>query len=300
MSSKKKIIKKKKPRLKTSYKSDAVLTPVYDVWISGKKLSLERKSCITDINIKDTDVGSDTATLTISDPDFLFIEDNIFLEDNKIQIKHGFADSSFRRTFTGYISAIDISFPQSGIPELSVTCMDNTHRMNRKKRNKTFKNTTSANVVKKIVKSYGYRCVIDSSYKFTKQDSISQSDQTDIEFIQKLAQDEVRPFTARLSGKTFYYVRKGKFTSVPTMVVTYKKYPYEIISFSPQINKESKQIEVKSSKVSSKKKKISKSKASPKTKTKTTPNTSGGTNNNKKKTITHTYHSNKTWTTNKK
>lgn len=296
MSSKKKTIKKKQPRLKTSYNSGEVLTMVYDVWISGKKLAYNKKACITDLSIKETDGGSDTATITISDPNFLFIEDNIFLEENTIMIKHGFSNSTFRHTFKGYISTIDINFPESGIPELSIVCMDETHRMNRKKRSKTYKNTTSADVVKKILKGYGYKCIIDNSYKFTKQDSLSQSDQSDIEFIQKLAQDETRPFTARLSGKTFYYVKKGKLSSVSDMEVTYKKSPCEIISFSPQINKESKQVEVKSSKVDGKSKTVTKSKAQ-KTSSKKTPNTKSGS---EKSTITHTYNANKTWTTNKK
>lgn len=232
-----------------SYVQGEVYAITYDVWISGTKLSLEKKQCINSIEIKETVDGADSATLVISDPEFLYIEDNIFLEDNKIQIKLGWDNTTYRETFNGYISAIDINFDAYGIPTLTVTCMDNTHKMNREKKSATFSNCTSADVVKKIVKEYGFTCVVDSSYSFKQQETITQSNQTDIEFITQLAGNEVYPITARLVGNTFYYVKMGKLET-SKLTLTYKKYPHEIISFSPRINKESKQVEISSASVS--------------------------------------------------
>lgn len=232
----------------SKYKQGGILAIVYDVWISGTKLGMSKKACINSISIKETVEGSDVATIQITDPEFLFIEDNIFLEDNSIKIKLGWDNTTYRIEFEGYISAIDINFDNTGCPKLTVTCMDNTHIMNRTKKNNTFKNCTSADVVKKIVQSYGYTCVVDSSYSFTTQETITQSNQTDIDFITKLAGDEVYPFTARLVGNTFYYVKMGSLET-PKMTLTYKKYPHEVISFSPKINKESKQVEISSASV---------------------------------------------------
>ena len=232
----------------SNYKQGGILSIVYDVWISGTMMGIDKKECINSIEIKETVDGADTATIQITDPEFLYIEDDIFLEDNTIKIKLGWSNTTYRETFEGYISAIDIDFNSNGCPKLTVTCMDKTHIMNRTKKDATFKNTTSANVVKQICKNYGYNVVVDSSYKFEVQETITQSHQTDIDFITKLANDEVYPFTARLVGNTFYYVKKGKLET-PKMTLTYKKYPHEIISFSPKINKESKQVEIKSSSV---------------------------------------------------
>lgn len=244
----------------SKYKDGEVLSIVYDVWISGTQLNMEKKQCINSIDIKETVEGADTATIQITDPEFLFIEDNIFIEENTIDIKMGWSNSTYRIEFSGYISALDIEFTTSGVPRLTLTCMDNTHRMNRKKNDKTFKDKTNAEVVKEIVKSYGYKCVVDSDYSFTKKETITQSKQTDIDFLQKLAKDEVHPFTARLVGDTFYYVRMGKYTT-PKMTLTYRNYPHEIISFSPKINKETKRTEISKSKVNTSNKSVSKSEA---------------------------------------
>lgn len=224
----------------SSYIDGEVLAMTYDIWISGTKLGTFKKSCINSIDIKETVEGADVATIKISDPQFLYIEDNIFIEENTIRIRMGWSNSTYRVDFNGYISAVDIDFGSDGIPNLTITCMDNTHKMNREKKSNTWKNTTSAKVVKEIVQKYGFKCVIDSTYKFTTQETITQSKQTDIDFIQKLAKDEVHPFTARLVGNTFYYTKMGAYTT-PSMNLTYKDYPHEIISFSPKINKEYRQ-----------------------------------------------------------
>lgn len=217
-----------------------VLTLTYNIWVSGTILSNKKKQCINSIEIKETVEESDSAVIKIADPEFLFIDDNIFIEENPIKISMGWRGSTYRIVFNGYISAIDISFESSGIPYLTITCMDATHAMNRTKKSNSFSKCTSANVVQKIVQQYGYKFYTDTSYPFTVQETISQSNQTDINFIQKLANDEVHPFTARLVGDTFYYTKMGVLTT-PKMTLTYKKYPHEIISFSPKINKETKQ-----------------------------------------------------------
>lgn len=281
----------------SSYKNGELLAIEYDVWISGKKLSLAKKQCINSIEIVETVDGSDTCTIKISDPEFLYIEDNIFIEENKIKVQLGWVGVTYRVKFEGYISAIDIIFQESGLPLLTVTCMDNTHLMNRKKKNNTFKNTTSAKVVQKIVKSYGFKCVIESGYKFETQETITQSNQTDIDFITKLAGDEVYPFTARLVGNTFYYVKKGHLKN-PKLELTYLKYPHDLISFSPKINKETAQVEVSSSKVSSSNKKLSSTtvKSTRTTDKKTGSTKTGGSGSSSSGGNSYTYNPNtKTW-----
>lgn len=232
----------------SSYKQGGILAIKYDVWISGTKLGIEKKQCINSIDVKETVEGADSATIEIQDPEFRYINDDIFEEDNTIKIQLGWDNTTYRVTFEGYISAIDINFNSDGIPKLTVTCMDKTHIMNRTKKDRTFEKTTSAAVVKKICQEYGFQCVIDSSYKFEEQETISQSHQTDIDFLTKLAGDEVYPFTARLVGNTFHYEKMGKLQT-PKMDLTYRKFPHEVISFSPKINKESKQVEIKGASV---------------------------------------------------
>lgn len=234
----------------SSYKQGELLSAVYNVWVHGKQLDLYKKECITSIEINETTEGADTMVLVISDPNFEYIEDNIFLEDTRIKLELGWDGHTYRCTFNGWITTIDISFNEDAIPTLNITCMDDTHRMNRKKKSRTWNNVTSAQVVQQIVEEYGFRFVTESGYSFTQQETITQSNQTDIDFIQSLAGEETAIFTARLvNNSAFHYIKKGTL-GTPVATLNYVGYPHDIISFSPQINIETRQESVSTGTVS--------------------------------------------------
>jgi phage protein D len=217
----------------------------YDVSLSGKKLDKKRKECIESISIEEQSDGSNTCSLVVNDPEFLYIVDDIFIEDIPIYVEFGWWNDTHRDTFSGYISAIDIDFPDTGFPVLLIYCLDETHKMNRKKKKRTWDNATNAEVVVKIAQEYGYKSVIQSGYLFKRETTITQSNQTDIDFIESLAKSERDPFICKLIGDTIYYVKKG-LLKAPSATVYYKQYPYDVVSLRFRINKEIKQEEVAS------------------------------------------------------
>lgn len=226
--------------------SDSVLSCYYTVHINGSVLSKDRKECIESIAIDELDDGSNTCTIVVNDPEFRYIEDNIFIEEATVFIELGWWGETHRVTFFGYVSALDITFPESGYPQLSIFCLDNSHVMNREKKTRSWDNVTSADVVKKIAAEYGFKCVVQSGYTFTKEDTISQSGVTDIEFCENLAGDERDLFRCKLIGDTLYYTKKGLLAS-PSATAYYKKGTFDVISFSPKINKETRQEKITSS-----------------------------------------------------
>lgn len=243
-----------------SYNQGELRAVYYEIYIGGNFLNLDRKECIEKITIKETVDGSDSCTIQIADPKMVYINDDIYQENKRVKVVMYWHGYTHKVTFEGYISAIDIDFGSDGIPTLVITCMDNTYRMNKEKKTNTFKDKTSAQVVESIVKKYGYKCVIQSNYNFTIQDTISQSDQTDIEFIVGLASSEVYPFTACLVGNTFYYVKRGKLSTTPMHEMTYREFPNDIISFRPQINTEVVEVTSGSTNTSNKKSNVSNAK----------------------------------------
>lgn len=234
-----------------------VLSCYWSVSINGKELDKQRLENIDSIDILEQCDGSDTCNLTVNDPDFYFIEDNIFIEEATIKVEMGWHGDTHRVTFAGYISAIDINFPDSGFPILDIFCLDNSHLMNRKKKKRSWDKVTSADVVKKIAQEYGFKCVIESGYSFKKEDTISQSNTTDIAFCENLAKNERDQFMCKLVGDTLYYVKKGVLKD-PTTTAYYKKFPYDVMSFNPKINKETRQEEVSHSDIKSSDKSIDK------------------------------------------
>lgn len=200
-------------------------------------MSQSRRECIESISIEENCDGSDTCTLLIADPDFEFIADTVLVEHAAIKIELGWEGETYRSTFYGYISAVDINFPDTGYPSMSLFCLDTSQIMDRKKKDRTWDNVSSADVIRKIAKEYGFKTLIQSSYTFKKEETISQSGSTDIEFCESLAGNEREPFMCKLIGNTLYYLKKAQLgASVCTL--SYKKAPYDVRNFKPQINKE--------------------------------------------------------------
>lgn len=219
---------------------DKVMACIWSVSINGAVLDLQRKRSITSIQIDTQCDGSDTATIDITDKDLVYINDNIFIEDATISISMMFVGTTDKITFNGYVSAIDINFPEDGMPVLSLTCLDGTHVMNRTKKKRSWNNVTRMQVAQKIAAEYGFKFEGETSYNGVVEDTISQSDQTDIEFLEDLASQEDELYSCKLRGDTLHYKKKNM-TAEAVMAIHYKKYPYEVRSFSPRINKETMQ-----------------------------------------------------------
>ena len=219
---------------------DKVLACIWSVAIAGKSLDMSRKRCVNSLIIDTACDGSDVATLTITDKDMVFINDNIFVEEATISISLMFVGSTDKISFNGYISAIDIDFPEEGMPTIVLTCMDKSHVMNRTKKKRSWTNVTRLQVAQKIAAEYGFKFEGEPSYKGKKEDTISQSDQTDIEFLEDLASQEDELYMCKLVGSTLRYKKKG-LLGTPVKKVCYKQYPYDVRSFSPRINKETMQ-----------------------------------------------------------
>lgn len=238
-------------------KKSVVLSCFWSISINGKSLDLDRRKCVVEVQTDEKLQGSSTCNIKIDDPNFIYINDNIFIEEAKIDITFGWNEDVYRRNFSGYISAIDIDFPEDGTPQLDLYCLDDTHRMNREKKKRSWEKVSNADVVKKIGKEYGFKVVIEPGYNFEKKDTISQSDMTDIEFLEKLAKGERDKFTCTLKGNELRYVKVG----IGKKAVSrfhYRKYPYDIISFNPKINKENNKEKVQKADITSKSKKVDK------------------------------------------
>lgn len=213
--------------------------PYYRLYINGKELDDFRYSMIQSIVYEDNSTGSDLLTINIEDPEFIFLDDNIFIEDVPIKFVGGF-DNNYRTMFEGYIAVIDADFPDTGSPSLTIHCMDNTHLMNRVKKKKTWTNKTRAQVAKEVFQSYGFSVKIDDTG--IKQDSITQNNETDIAFLTKLAGEEVDPYLVYVEGNKGYYVRK-EILETQQATLDYRDGNMNVISFQPRINKETKQVE---------------------------------------------------------
>jgi hypothetical protein len=232
-----------------------IIRCAFGLTINNKQMGGEMLSQVTDISV-DLEVGvPDSITITIKDIEGRFIEDDIIVKEAPLicsVVLHDTEECVYY--FSGFISAIDIKFTESFEPVMELHCMDETHRANKEKKKRSWSNKTSAQVVQEICKEYGWQCYVEPSYPFPVQSSITQNNKTDLEFLKELAGDELDLFVANLvtekDGKsTMYYVIEGFIDKKNAVQLEYGETPYDIISFSPQLNKESRQSKSESSNV---------------------------------------------------
>lgn len=232
-----------------------IIRCAFGLTINNKQMGGEMLSKVTDISV-DLEVGvPDSITITINDVEGEFIEDEIIVKEAPLicsVVLHDTEECMYY--FSGFISAIDIKFNESFCPVMTLHCMDEMHRANKEKKKRSWTSKTSAQVVQEICKEYGWKCYVEPSYPFPVQASITQNNKTDLEFLKELADDELDLFVANLvtekDGKsTMYYVIEGFIDKENAIQLEYGETPYDIISFSPQLNKESRQTKSESSNI---------------------------------------------------
>ena len=207
----------------------------YKIYIGGKLLDDTRMMNIEEIVYEENATGSDLLQIYIHDPDMKFMEDSILVEKAAVKFEAIYISTLGEKStlsFKGYISIIDISITEDGVPQLALHCMDDTFLMDLTPKNRTWEKTKVSNVVSKIFKEYGFKTKIDATSKTV--ESIAQSNETDITFLTKLADEE--NYLVYVENGTGYFVKRPtKPTSQATLV--YRETPYDIISFAPRITK---------------------------------------------------------------
>lgn len=224
-----------------------VKIPYYAIYINGVEIDEYRMCMLESINFEDNATGSDLLTLSFYDPDLKLLSDNIFVPNCNVSFIGGWLKGDVVK-FEGFISVIDIDFPESGTPSITLNCMDNTHIMNVEKKKRTWENTKVSTVVEQIFREYGFKAVVDDTGEV--EENISQSD-TDIKFITQLADDQYETFLVYVEGTTGYFVKKPTL-GTPQATLEYREGNGDLISFSPRINKQSKQMQISSSEVNTK------------------------------------------------
>lgn len=208
-----------------------------NIYINGVELDEQRYRSITDVTLDDPIEGSSTVTLSITDTDSIFIEDNIFIEDTPIKVKMGINELGNEWGLEGYITAIDLDFPDNGDIRLILTCSDNSHRMNRMKRTVTWENKRNVDIAGEIAASYGFKFVIINEFSFKFYDSIAQDDKTDLEFIEQLRDEEVFPSYAKMLDAETFSFQTITFNKPTVCDLHYRLAPFDVVNFTPSINR---------------------------------------------------------------
>ena len=240
-----------------------VITPIYSLKVGGKSFKNQVEGAvISDMRFSTPIDGSKSLEVNIQDPYFEVIGSDIYVKDTPISATLSASDSSINEHFEGYISAIDVNFPNDGIPTINIMGIDCSHLLNAKRKSRTWSNVTRVSVMEQIAKEHGiaFECG-DEVDKTTIIESIVQDDVTDLELLEELKQDEGDNYILSFAdGKMVF--DKINFKAKNCGVLEYKTGKCNLMSFSPQVNKETKETEVEDKDISTETKKDTTAKTS--------------------------------------
>jgi len=236
---------------------DFALSQHCSIWIDGEELPDGMMEYVEQIRHKDKAHGANTVTIDIVDPNYVFIASAIITEYKEMRFEGGWEGDEIQ--FEGYISVIDIDYPVNGKPIISLKCLDKTHLMNRKKRKRSWDSAKVSDVVEEVVSEYGFEMEIEETEE--EEDDISQSEQTDAEFIQQLAENTLDgDYIMDMRGETFYF-KERNFDQPQSWEAHYKQEDLQLKEFSPRINKEKKLEKVEKEDINYKDKEVDKGEA---------------------------------------
>jgi Bacteriophage probable baseplate hub protein len=237
--------------------------PSYKILVNNEdlltKLFMEIASVQVDNVLKGGDRFSFTvnSTFNLEKREFEHLEDT-FAFGNSVLISMGYQDGeTLPVMIMGKITAVQTSFPASGLPQINVSGFDLSYCMGKgKKSRKPWHNKTDSYVVSVVAEEYGLKPrVVDTKVQHP---TTQQSQESDAQFLERL--------TVRNGYECFAFKKELFFRPPPkkeeTPVVTLE-WGKGLLSFSPEINiaEQISKVEVRGWDVNSKKEIIGKAEA---------------------------------------
>lgn len=208
---------------------DGLATPMFEIWLDGKELPQRYYNLVEDLVYESFESGSDIATIFIKDPEMIIIDDKRLVRGKKVKISGGWKGDMVD-WLDGYISIVDIDFPETGDPTVTLHCMDESYILDRVDIKYAYSDTTFSAVAQSIAKRYGMKTSGKSTTKV--HESISQAAESDMKLLTRLAESE--DLIIKVKNGTIIW--RDKFQIGKTQEeFTWRDFPFNMKFFRPRI-----------------------------------------------------------------
>ena len=217
-----------------------VRTPYYQVLVEGEDIS----PWVSAIALVEDDRQTDNVSLTIPDPRMIYAD--CLFEGSVAEIDLGYAEpSQHALMLRAVITKVDLSYPENGVPSLTVKGQDRSIMMGLEEKKKRWKDLTVTAIVKQIAQANGFAKVeaqLDPDPKIERK-PLNQDGKTDLAFLQELAKKYHAKCFVELDDKgqeVLYFLPERRIVTLnrpDTLVLSYKMGPNSnLINFSPSFN----------------------------------------------------------------
>lgn len=208
--------------------------PAYQLVVDGQNILTDLFLEVGSVQVDNTLKGADRFAFTVNSTfDFKTREfehlTDLFAFGNSVEISMGYQDiKSMKLMHRGKITAVQTSFPASGLPQINVSGYDLSYFMTKGKASDNWENAKDSDVVEKLARKHGLTPVVENTRVV--HPKIEQVMQSDFEFLEKLAER---------NGYEFYVFNQDLYFRPPSnneSAVVTLEWGKGLISFAPEIN----------------------------------------------------------------
>jgi uncharacterized protein involved in type VI secretion and phage assembly len=206
--------------------------PLYRILVAGSEIDPTEANCVHEIKITDWLRLPDVCTLQVGYPakaegePFQALDNSRFEIGAELEVKLGATDETTTQTlFKGEIVTVEPEF-HAGSVAMVVRAYDKTHRMMRSRKQRTFANQTTSDIISKICGEYGLSVSTKSSGE--PHDTVIQHNESDFDFILRLGRRLGFEFVVNDSSATFG-------PPDPNSEAVELSYPDDLRAFKPRI-----------------------------------------------------------------
>src|SRR6266496_279401 len=116
----------------------AQYAPQFKVEIDGDSLPAALRGSIVSLSYQNGIEGSDSVDLTVANQDLRWLDHPLLQVDRSFRLFLGYAPDPLEEIFVGEITAVEPSFPNSGMPTIKVTAHDFLQRLTHGKVDRSF------------------------------------------------------------------------------------------------------------------------------------------------------------------
>ncbi|MEU7000211.1 hypothetical protein [Nonomuraea sp. NPDC046570] len=103
--------------------------PEYRIEIDGEPIPPALRGCVSRISHTDGIQGADRVEISVANPDLRWLDHPLLQVDNGFTLALGYAPDPLERVFVGEITGINASFPNGGMPTLTIVAHDFLQRL---------------------------------------------------------------------------------------------------------------------------------------------------------------------------
>ena len=179
-----------------------------DIVVNGAPLDPEFRELLHEVKVVDSLTLPDMCLIRITDKHGDKIDTQPLQLGKQLEVK--MAEQSARSTtsvFKGQITSVEPEFTPSGT-NISIRAYDNSHKMNRERKTRTFQQMSASDMVKKVAGESGLTPKCDSTS--TVHEFFQQSNETDWDFCWRLAHMEDYEVVVEDQTLNFRKANQGK------------------------------------------------------------------------------------------